>query len=92
MEGYKNCPICEKKNIYVYYTGSFGIEEEYYKCTNCGYTDEFAYGGTRIVVKGKEFITWYCENHNKKIQTYKKIGKMIREAKRNYKKRKKKYL
>lgn len=43
MKRQENCLICGKENTRTYYTGDFGLEEEYYYCSECGYFRQMAY-------------------------------------------------
>lgn len=43
MEEKMTCPICGAKNIRRYWTGEWGVEEDYYFCERCGYFHEMAY-------------------------------------------------
>lgn len=43
MKKNEKCLICGQENIRTYYTGDWGLEEEYYYCPNCGYFRQMAY-------------------------------------------------
>lgn len=90
MDSTIKCPICNHKTKYTIYSGSYGAEEEYIICNNCGYSYEFAYGAYRIYVGRKRFIWNYTISSNKYNQLIKKISKAEFMAKRNWKKYKKK--
>ena len=59
MTRFIKCPICNNQAKREYYTGPFGIEEEYIGCSTCNYEFEFAYGNYKEVVGNKYFI-WSC--------------------------------
>ena len=57
MTSSTKCPICNNQAKWEYWTGPFGIEEEYIYCPVCGYEYEFAYGNYKEVV-GNKWLIW----------------------------------
>lgn len=82
------CPICGR-NTYkkLIYTGPVGIEEEHDECSHCGYYYSFTYGNS-IEEIGKYTIAWSYDTPFYPL--HKRLGKIERIAKRNYKKYNKK--
>ena len=53
MTRFIKCPICNNQAKREYYTGPFGIDEEYINCSTCNYEFEFVYGNYKEVVGNK---------------------------------------
>ena len=51
------CRICGHDMKYEYWSGPYGIEEEYQKCNTCGYYYTFEYGASGEVL-GNKWINW----------------------------------
>ena len=82
-----NCPICNSKVKSEYYTGPYGLEEEYIYCPVCEYDYHFAYGQYLCHVKNKTFIWDYTTPTNVINKRLKRAHFM---ARRNWKKYRKK--
>lgn len=82
------CPICGQ-NTYkdLIYSGPLGIEEEYCECSYCGYYYSFIYGNS-IEEIGKHTIAWSYDTPFYPL--HKRVGKLEKAAKRNYRKYSKK--
>lgn len=82
------CPICGR-NTYkeLVYSGPLGIEEEHDECSNCGYYYSFTYGNS-IEEIGKYTVAWSYDTPFYPL--YKRLSKLEKIAKRNYKKYNKK--
>ncbi|MDD6827908.1 MAG: hypothetical protein PUE12_17715 [Oscillospiraceae bacterium] len=79
-----HCPICKHNAKWEYWSGPYGIEEEYITCPTCGYYYKFAYGGYAEVVGNKWFVWNYATNSNNPI--FKRMHKAEFMAKRRWKK------
>lgn len=78
------CPICGQ-NTYksLTYDGPFGTEEAHYDCSHCGFQYSYVYGNSFEEV-GKYSIAW---SYNTPFYPlHKRLSKLERIAKRNYKK------
>lgn len=85
------CPICGNNIKNDYYYGPLGIEEEYESCPVCLYSYEFAYGNHLEIIGNKVFIWSYTDYKKSNFrQKMKKLAKTEYNAKRNWKKHKKK--
>ena len=71
MEKKAQCPVCGTENNWTYYTGPFGVEEEYYDCKHCGYTRRMAYSPVFESVNTNNVPK---ENVEKYSEKYKELG------------------
>ena len=81
------CPICGEYAEHKYYKTEYWVEEDYIDCKNCGYYYAFTHGNY-IEEIGKYVIGWSYMTPYYLVN--KRIGKLIRKARRNYKKHNKK--
>lgn len=89
------CPICGSKVIVEYYTeDSGGVCEEYGNCTRCNYSTEFAYGSYGVYFGKHEFTYSYSilDNNNERARLFTKMCRAEFMAKRNWRKKLRKYL
>ena len=91
MEKQMRCPVCDKLNTETTYAGPYGLEEGHYDCIRCGYSDEFAYGYGKTVVKGVCLFYSWRDNITQEAVYSRRYTKLLYEAKRNWKKRRKVY-
>ena len=84
VKNIKKCPICNNQAKREYYTGPFGIEEEYIDCSTCNYEFEFAYGNYKEVVGNKYFIWSHSTKYDNPI--FKRMSRTEFMAKRRWKK------
>lgn len=87
MTSSTKCPICGCQAKWEYWTGPFGIEEEYINCPMCNYEFGFAYGNYKEVVGNKWFIWSYTTSMSDPI--FKKMKRAEFMAKRRWKKHRK---
>ena len=78
------CRICGHDMKYEYWSGPYGIEEEYQKCNTCGYYYTFEYGASGEVL-GNKWFTW---SYNTRIDSpvFRRRQKAEFMAKRRWKK------
>ena len=74
MTRFIKCPICNNQAKREYYTGPFGIEEEYIDCSTCNYEFGFAYGNYKEVVGNKYFIWSHSTKYDNPIFKRNRIG------------------
>ena len=84
MTSTTKCPICGHSAKWEYWTGPFGIEEEYIACRVCGYEYEFAYGAYKEVIGNQWFIWGYKTRMSDPI--FKRMKRAEFMAKRRWKK------
>lgn len=89
MKNKTYCPICGALTQYDFWYGPLGIEESVEKCDRCGFSYEFAYGGHREYVKGKEFIWSYTTPRDDII--FRRLRKAEYQARQNWRRHKKTY-
>lgn len=94
MTTHVNCPICNTRLKSDYYYEEYYICEEYILCPVCNYRYQFAYGNYLEEIGTKQFIydysIFHVQNKSYASRLFKKIRKAKIDAKRNWKKYKKK--
>lgn len=87
MTSSTKCPICNNQAKWEYWTGPFGIEEEYINCPMCNYEFGFIYGNYKEVVGNKWFIWSHTTKRSNPI--FKRMKRAEFMAKRRWKKHRK---
>lgn len=78
------CPICGQNTFKSsIYCGEFGVEESYYNCSNCGHNYSCVFGCS-FEEDGKYSVAW--DYNTPFYPLHKRLNKLRRIAKRNYKK------
>ena len=84
MDSIIRCPICKHNAKWKYWTGTYGIEEEYIDCPTCGYYYQFVYGASSEIVGNKWFIWDYTAKSGDPV--FKRMKKAEFMARRRWKK------
>ena len=84
MTKFIKCPICNNQVKWEYWSGPFGIGEEYIDCSTCNYEFGFSYGNYKEVVGNKYFIWSYSTKYDNPI--FKRMSRTEFMAKRRWKK------
>lgn len=79
----KKCPICNTEMESQEWNGVHGLEESYNNCTNgCKlYSDEYAYGNTRITVGEEEWGYSYRDTKEYQQQVSREVNEAIEKVK-----------
>lgn len=76
MTSIVNCPVCDTKNTRTYHSGPYGVEEDYYRCKNCGYFEYMCYGP---YYKGIDTITGTRQDSMRRSQLLVTYADRIKE-------------
>ncbi|MDF2534332.1 MAG: hypothetical protein K0R18_489 [Bacillales bacterium] len=80
----RDCPICGSKLHYNIYSDEYGrTEESHEKCVNGCYSEDYAYGTTKILIFGEEFYEHYDFNKEQCFDVSNKIEDTIKYWKEN---------